>query len=251
MNMKKFLYVMAAVYLVAAVVGIALFKSPNHSKAFLDQYGHDLERCEKIVKNDAYKLYAERKHLYNASPELLADAKFVEEFEAKPAFQAEKKRRFHYTMYFKALNSTAFILLIAFAAKKPLLEFLDKQIGEIQSGLENAEQSKRDAVKAKAAAAAKMAQWDETAKQIRKETDALITSQLRAIQQELEDAKAQLEKEEQDRRVAEELRAARIIKEELVTQALDSLDRRYRSEGTQVLLAANVDSFVRFMERLT
>jgi hypothetical protein len=41
------------------------------------------------------------------------------------------------------------------------------------------------------------------------------------------------------------------MKEELVNQSLAALEQRYRTGGTQVLLATNVDSFVRFMERLT
>ncbi len=251
MSTKKFLYTMTAVYIIGAVAGIALFKSPGYSKAYLAKYEHEHERHHKIMKNEEYKLYAERPHLYHAGAKLIADAEFVKEYESHPEFQAEQSRRFRYNTYFKVLNSTVFILLLGFVLKKPALGFLDKQIVEIRAGLDNAERARKDASQAKSVAAAKMAKWEETAKGIRKETDALIAQQLRGIHKEFEDAKVQLEKEERDRRLAEELRAARIMKEELVNQSLAALEQRYRTEGTQVLLATNVDSFVRFMERLT
>jgi molecular chaperone DnaK (HSP70) len=95
-----------------------------------------------------------------------------------------------------------------------------------------------------------MGKWEDTAKGIRKETDKLIAQQLREIHKEFEDAKVQLDKEEQDRRLAEELRAARAIKEDLVNQAVATLEQRYKTESTQARLTASVDLFVRFMERL-
>ncbi len=249
--MKKFLYTMAAIYVVCAVVGIALFRSPNLSSAFLATHEEEHKRFEEIVKSNEYKLYIERPHLYKASPELVADAAFAKEFEEKPEFLAEQKRRFRYTMFFKVVNSITFIALVGFAVKKPLLGFLDKQISDIKAGLSNAEQARKDAAKAKSEASAKMTQWDETAKSIHKETDGLIAAQLRDIHKEFEEAKGELEKEKQDRRLAEEFRAARTMKEELVNQALGALEKRYRTEGTHALLAANVDSFERFMEKLS
>jgi len=251
MSMKKFLYTMTAMYVIGAVVGIAIFKSPGYSKAYLGKYGHEHERRHKIMRNEEYKIYAERPHLYKAGPKLIADAKFVKEYEARPEFQAESNRIFRYAMYFRALNSTVFILLLGYALKKPALDFLDRQIAEIRSGLDDAERARKEATLAKSAATAKMDKWEDTAKSIRKETDELIARQLREIDKEFQEAKVQLEKEEQDRRTAEELRAARIMKEELVNQSLAALEQRYRIEGTQVLLATNVNSFVRFMERLT
>jgi F0F1-type ATP synthase membrane subunit b/b' len=148
------------------------------------------------------------------------------------------------------MNSTIFILLLGFALKKPTLDFLDRQIVEIRAGLDNAERVRKEASQAKSVASGKMGKWEDTAKGIRKETDKLIAQQLREIHKEFEDAKVQLDKEEQDRRLAEELRAARAIKEDLVNQAVATLEQRYKTESTQARLTASVDLFVRFMERL-
>ena len=250
MSTKKFLYTMAAVYVIGAVVGIAIFKSPSYSKAYLDKYGHEHERRHKIMKNEEYKAYAERPHLYKAGAKLIADAEFVKAYESRLEFQAEQRRIFRYTMYFKVMNSTIFILLLGFALKKPTLDFLDRQIVEIRAGLDNAERARKEASQAKSVASGKMGKWEDTAKGIRKETDRVIEQQLREIHKEFEDAKVQLDKEEQDRRLAEELRAARTIKEDLVNQAVATLEQRYKTESTQARLTVSVDSFVRFMERL-
>lgn len=246
--MKKFLYTVAAVYVVAAVVGVALFRSPNYSAAYLDKFHEEHERHHSLLANEEFKIYLERPHLVKADAKTTADAEFVKEYEARPEYQAEVKRIFRYTMYFKVLNSTIFILIIVVAAKNPLLGFLDKQIGDIRAALDNAERARKEAAVAKAAASEKLGAWEDTAKGIRKETDTLIAKQLGELAQEFEDAKQQVAKEEQERRQAEEFRAAKTLKEELVTQALTALEQRYKAQGPDALLGANVDSFVRFME---
>jgi len=72
MSTKRFLYTMVAIYIVAAVVGIALFKSPGYSKQYTAQHKHEMERRHKIMKSEEYKAYIERPHLHHPDAKLLA-----------------------------------------------------------------------------------------------------------------------------------------------------------------------------------
>jgi len=250
MSTKKFLYTTVAIYIVAAVVGIALFRSPGYSRQYIAKYAHDMERRHKIMKNEAYKAYIERPKLHPASAKLLADVSFMKEYESRKEFTNEQRRMFRYTIYFRVLNSAVFIVLMGYALKKPVLDFLDKKVAEIRNELSDAERARIEAAQAKSEADGKMERWQQTTEGIKKETDALIARQLQGIHKELEDTKAQLGKEQEDRRLAEERRAVRIIKEDLVNGAAAALEQRYKTEATQARLTASVDSFVRFMERL-
>jgi F0F1-type ATP synthase membrane subunit b/b' len=251
MSMKKFLYTVLGVYVACAVLGLLLFKSPSYSRPYLAKYGHEHERYHKIVKNEKYKAYIERPHLHPADERLLADVEFAKAYEARPELKAERRRMFAYDVYFKVLNSTAFIVLIARALRKPVVQFLDGKITEIRSELDSADKARAEAQQLKAAAATKMEQWAAIEEGILKDTDAAIEQKLAAIRQEFEEARAELANETADRKQAEVYRAVRTVKEELVSQAIRTLEERYRTETTQAQLAANVDRFVRFMDRLS
>ncbi len=248
---KKFLYGIAAIYVVCAAMGIVLFHSPNYSKGYMAKFKEEHERRHHILKNEEYKAYIERPALHHADATLLADVEFVKEYEARPEFQAEKSRIFWYNMYFKILNSVVFIALMGKAIYGPTVKFLDEKIVEIRTELENAEKARTEAQQAKSKASAKMDQWRVIEEDLQKETDDSIQKHMAEINREFEEARAQLQKETGDRRLAEELRAARLVKEEAVTSALAQLETRYRTEATQELLAKNVDTFVRLMDRLS
>ena len=249
--MKKFLLKLLGAYIVAAVVGILLFHSPGYSRQYLKQYGHEHERYHKTNKNEEYIKYIERPNLHHADDHLLADVAFMKEYEARPEFQAEKRRMFRYSMYYKALNSIVFFLLVWRGLSKPVADFLDKSIAEMRAGLSDAEKARKEAQQAKAAAQAKMDQWAPFQEQLSKDTDAAINGDLAVIANELDAAERQFAKETEDRRQAEVYRAARLLREELVTQAMTTLEQRYRTEATQERITNDVGKFVRLMDRLS
>jgi F0F1-type ATP synthase membrane subunit b/b' len=251
MSTKKFLYTMFIAYAVCASVGLALFRSPSYSRQYLAKYGHEHERYHKITKNKEYKVYIERPHLRHADARLQADAAFAKDYEAREDFRAERRRMFAYDVYFKVLNSTAFIVLIARALRKPLVQFLDGKITEIRSELDSADRARAEAQQIKAAASTKMEQWAAIEEGILKDADAAIAQRLAVIRQEFEEARAELVNETADRKQAEGYRSVQTVKEELVSQAIRTLEERYRTETSQAQLAANVDRFVRFMDRLS
>jgi len=249
--MKKFLLKLLGAYIVAAVTGILLFHSPGYSRQYLKEYGHEHERYHKTSKNEEYVKYIERPNLHHADDRMLADVAFMKEYQARPAFQAEKSRMFRYSMYFKALNSIVFLVLMWRGLHKTVTDFLDKSITEMRAGLIDAEKARKEAQQAKAAAQGKMDQWAPFQEQLNKNTDAAINTDLAAIRNELDAAKSQLAKETEDRKQAEVYRAARLLREELVTQAMTTLEQRYRTEATQERLTDDVGKFVRLMDRLS
>jgi F0F1-type ATP synthase membrane subunit b/b' len=251
MSTKKFLYLMLALYVGGAVVGIALFRTPSYSRQYLAKYGRDHERYRKIMKNEEYKAYIERPNLHPADARLLADAAFMKDYEGRSEFRAEKRRIFAYSGYFKVLNSVVFILLLGRALRKPVLEYLDGRIHEIRTELDAAARARTEAQQAKAGVLAKVDHWSAIEADLRKQTDETMQQDLAAIHAEFDHARAQLEKETADRKQFELLRASRRIKEELVSQAIKTLEQRYRTEATSERLARNVDRFVRLMDRLS
>lgn len=252
MSTKKFLYTVLVVYIVVAVIGVALFRSPSLSAAYTKEHGKDHAAFLKIKKTPWFKAYEERPKLHPPVNEQQREAvEFVEHYEANPQFHAEEARMFRYTIYFRVLNSTIFVVLIGFVLRKPLAGFLDSKISEIRTDLDTAAKAREDAVQLRAQAQEKVEKWESVEAAIKKEADDNLRADLAKIQAEFKQACEQLEKETVDRRQAEHYRAERTLKTELVEEALSALKERYRTEATGDNLARNVDTFVKLMERLS
>ncbi|HOV75031.1 MAG TPA: hypothetical protein PK967_13760 [Candidatus Hydrogenedentes bacterium] len=252
MSTKKFLYIMLALYVAGAVVGVALFRSPGLSRAYLKEFGKEHKEFLKIKKSDWFKAYEERPALHPPVNEHQREQiEFVEHYEANPRFHAEETRAFRYTIYFRFLNAAVFIALMAFALRKPLGDYLDGKIAEIRSELDEAAKAREEAARLKEQARGKIEHWEEVEAAIIKEADQALEKDLAKINQEFEQSKAQFEKELADRRLAEQYRAERTIKTELVEQAIAAVENRYRTEATLERLTQNVDTFTKLMERLS
>ncbi len=252
MSLKKVLYILLAVYIVGAVVGVALFHSPNLSAAYKKQYGKEHTEFLKIKKMPWFRVYEERPKLHPPTDEHQREAiEFAEHYEANPLFQAEEARMFRYMVYFRVLNSGVFVALIAFALRKPLTGFLDNKIAEIGSDLDSAAKAREEAACLKAQSHGRVEKWESVEAAIQAEADLNLQQDLAKIGLEFEKARAQLDKELTDRRQAEQYRAERTIKTELVQEALATLENRYRTEATLEHLTRNVDTFSKLMERLS
>lgn len=101
------------------------------------------------------------------------------------------------------------------------------------------------------AARSKIEQWPQAEAQIQKDTDELVARNLRQISEEFAHARGQLAREAEDRKQAEQYRASRLIREEIVTQTLRSLEERYMKEASEERLTLHVDRFVRLMDKLS
>jgi len=248
---KRLVLRVTIVYSIAIVVGLVLFHSPNLSKAYLQQYGKDHERYIATIKSAAFKAYEEKPALHPLHGKLEEDAKFAEEYRERPAFIHEEARIWWFVEYFKVLNSVAFILYLAGFVGKPLLGFLDAQIKEIQRNLDDAAKARQDAAAVKAGVQGKTDGWAGTETRMRSEAEAAAAHHLAKIQTEATEAAAALAKQTAERKQAELYAVARTIKAELVTESIQRLEERYKTELTLEKLSVNVGRFVDLMERLS
>ncbi|MCX5757936.1 MAG: hypothetical protein NTU83_05425 [Candidatus Hydrogenedentes bacterium] len=252
MSMKKFLKIVLAVYIIGAIIGVALFRSPNLSAAYKKQYGKEHAEFLKIKKTPWFKAYEERPKLHPPiDKRQLEDIETVENYESRSEFQAEETRIFRYVIYFRVLNSGVFVALIAFALRKPLMGFLDDKVAEIRSDLDSAAKAREEAARLKAQSRDRVEKRESVEAAIQKEADLSLQRDLAKIRLEFEQSRAQLDKELTDRRQAERYRAERTIKTELVQEAITALENRYRTEATLEHLTRNVDTFAELMERLS
>jgi F0F1-type ATP synthase membrane subunit b/b' len=248
---KRLIRNVTVVYALGIVIGLVLFHSPNFSKSYLQQYGADHERYRAIIKTPEFKAYEERPALHPVHGKLEEDVEFVEAYLERPEYLREENRVWWFVEYFKVLNSTVFILYLAGFVGRPLLDYLDGQIKDIRKGLDDAARARQDAKASKAGVQEKVAGWAEMEDRINKESEATIAQHVAKIQAEESDAATLLARQTAERKQAELFTAARTIKTELVTEAIQRLEERYKNELTLEKLSVNVDHFVNMMERLS
>jgi F0F1-type ATP synthase membrane subunit b/b' len=252
MTTKQFLLFITLIYVAGSVVGILVLKGPNLTPQYMEKYGEEHERYLKVLDNEEFHKHEQRPALYPIKNETLAaEFAFAEEYQHNPEFRAEKRRIFYYEWYFKVLNVIVFSWLLVRFVKKPLLEALDTRIDAIRSDLKSSGEDAKQGAALEAAAKAKIDQWAETSRDMRRQTDSVIKENLANIAGEFSLARKQLEKETTDRKQAELYRASRTVRQEIVEEMLREIELRHSNEATQERLADNVNQFVRMMERLS
>jgi len=257
---KRFLLLFVVVYIGCALLGYALFQSPNLSPEYMAQHGQEHERFVAITRSHDFELFHQRPHLFERQGEAYvyghssvsaADVEFVEEYEANPAFQSEESRIAHFILYFKSFNSILFIWLVAHFARGPLVNLLDQKIHETRTKVDEAARARESAAQKQAEAKTAMAGWAETEKCMLAETDKHIADQVAKIQEEARLARIRLERDIEDHKRAETARAEAILREELVNKAIAELTERYKTQAPLDELKSNVDQFVRLTELLS
>jgi F0F1-type ATP synthase membrane subunit b/b' len=248
---RKFLVILALAYLAGAGGGLALFRSPGLSKAYLQQYGHEHERYRRIAETPEYQRYRERPALNPLNGPMAQKAAFALDYEQRPALRAERRRIMAYVVWFKILNMAALAALALHFITPPLLRFLDQHGELIRAELAEAETARGDALSKQAEAQAVLDTWPNTEEQIRIRTERALEASLAEVREQTRFAREQITREIKNRRAGELSVAARTLKEELVAQAVEDLEEKYRREATPERQSANVDQFVRFMGYLS
>jgi F0F1-type ATP synthase membrane subunit b/b' len=247
----RYVLIVLAVYIAGTILGIAIFKTPDYSAEYKKKFGAEHARFVAIETSDAYKLWKQRPNLNPPSPVLEKQIAFVEEYEKTPELHAERARMAEYVFFFRILNTVIFCSLLVYALKGPALGFLDGKIAEIRTAFAEAEKARLEGQDKHAKAKAQIDTWSTKEEEVRRDNEAAIQRALAEIEEEARQARLQLEKATADRKEDELLRAEAAMKEEMVTEALDILEKRYRTEATVDQLRANVDQFAKLMERLT
>ena len=257
---KRYLLIYAGLYIAFCVLGYALFKSPALSAEYLSKHGEEHERFEAITLGPNYRAWHQRPDLfveqdgvltYNTFAISEADVEFVHHYEDNPAFQAEEHRIHYFHLYFKSLSSIFFLWIIVHFARKPLVSFLDNKIHETRTRVDAAARAREEAARKQAEAEQALAGWAETEQCMVADTDRIVAAQVAKIQEEARLARIRLERDVEDHKRAEAARAAAILREELVNQAIETLKQRYKDQAPLDELKSNVDQFVRLAELLS
>jgi len=247
---KRFLLTITSVYVVGAVAGLWLYRSPWYSNEYLARHGKDHERYHELLRDQDYQRYVQRPGRHAGNDAMAAAAAFVEEYERRPEFLHELHRVEGYSIYFRLLNSATVVVLIVRFGRKPVRDFLDARISRLANDLSGAEQLAKEARQLRDEAQHAADEWPDRQARIVRETDEAIDASLLEIREEYVQARAQLLRATVDRKQAEVLRAEQMVRRELIEQAMTILEERYRTQSAGESLSRSVDEFVRLMERL-
>lgn len=250
-QVKRFLISWFVAYVVFCGLGIALFKSPSFSSAYLAKYKADHEKFYAILKSEPYKIWHERPQLHPPDAVLQEKIEFVNEYEERPEFRAEEHRTGHYRLYFKWMNAIMFVVLVVRLARKPLCDFLDGKIAEIRTTIETAEHESETAAQKNAEAHTKLKTFPGIADGIRKKSEGDIEENRQRINEEHKLAEHQLVVEVEDRKREDWHEASVTIRHELVNQALTRVEERYRTEPSLKNLEHSVDEFISVLEQIS
>jgi len=245
---KRFLLVSLAVYSALSVAGLLFFKSPDLSKSYLARYGEAHDRFVRITNDPSFEQFRERPHLYPPEDPRHEQLAFVQAYQAQPEYRAERLRIEAFTLWFHVLNGVVFLVLVVRFAYRPTLDYLDKRVHETRTTMTKASKARTAAMHRLAEVQAEADQWPEKQAEMNARAEDAINASLVQIREEARLATFQLARETEDRKRTEVLRAAAQIKQELVAQAVETLQARYAAEASEVELRKNVDQFASLLE---
>jgi len=251
---KRFLVALALVSLVVWLAGNVLLGPPSFSGSYMEQYKQEHEHYLEVTKSHAYKLYAQRPELHppdapDKPPNFAASVAFVEAYMQRPEFQAEQRRIARYEIFFDFFNTGVVLVLIAWVARKPLVQYLDSRIAALETRMAEVEAARSTAAAQLAAAQAKMAGLPEEQAQVDRDTEDRIAREMEAVSLANAQSLELMERELQDRLMHEELAARQAMKRELVDRALDELAQRLQSGPQESMHERLIEEFAAEMER--
>jgi len=245
---KRFLLITFAIYTVLAAIGLVWLRSPNLSKRYLAQNQAAHHRFVDITNDPAFQLFKERPHLYPPQDPRHEQLAFIQAYQAQPEYHAERVRIEAFTLWFHVLNGVSFLVLVIRFAYRPTINYLDKKAHEIRARMTKASRARTAAMHRLAEVQAEADQWPQKESDIKNSADKAIVASLVQIHEEARLARIQLARETEDRKHAELHRAAGRIKQELVSQAVETLQARYAAEVSERALVDKVDQFVRLLD---
>lgn len=247
---KRFLIVYAVIYVVVAIgLNIAL-GPPGFSSGYLETNKADHDRYMDGVKRDAYKIWTERPELNPPDEALSALIAFIGEYEVREDFIKEQRRRSLYSVLFDCFNALMFIVLVVRFATKPIASAIDSMIEQVRTRIEKSERAQADAAQRKKNAEDKLAGVDGERERIFHETAERVEHDRAAIKESTALALTQLERELEDRKRTEELKARNMMKQELIDEAIEVLVARYKAERAADRESVLIQDFVRQLERM-
>jgi F0F1-type ATP synthase membrane subunit b/b' len=245
---KRLLLISFAAYGAVAAAGLIFFKSPDLSKSYLARFGSDHERFVDITNDPGFQLFRERPHLYPAEDARHEQQAFVRAYQTRPEYRAERLRIEAFTLYFHVLNGVVFLVLAVGFSYRPVLNYLDKRVLDIKTQMAETSKARTAAMHRLAEVEAEADQWTQKEAGIKARADEAINASLVQIGEEARLARIQLARETEDRKRAELFRADALIKRELVSEAIETIEARYAAETSERDLRDKVDEFVRLLD---
>lgn len=241
---KRFLIAYVAAYLFVAIALNILWGPPGLSKEYSADYKDEHDRYLSIMKSDGYKLWLERPELNEPAEDLAAQIEFIGEYEARPAFQAERQRRARYEIVFDVFNALMVAALIYRFAKAPFLGFVDGQIAQLRERIEGAESDSRTMAGRKAQAAAQLDGIGEERDRMTEDVAKRLEIERAQVEENTAQGMALLERETEDRKRYAEQHARQALKETLVDAAIGNVAKSYESRRTSASESRLIDGFL-------
>lgn len=247
---KKFLIQLTGVAL-AGWIGVNwLLGPPGYSSEYLSEHGVAHEHYLEAVKNNEYKRYTQRPHLFDLEerPELKQRVDFVSEYTATEAFQAEQHRIHLYSLFFEFFNTILVVVLAVRFAKAPLLTFLDNQIEELREKMSQSARSRKSALGRRAAIEEKLARIDDEELKVAAGTERRLEREMAELAEANHYSLGLQERETAERKKAELHKAELDVKRRLVDDAIAVLIEEARQRQTEASQEALVRQFARDVE---
>jgi F0F1-type ATP synthase membrane subunit b/b' len=241
---KGFLIVFAAVYVVLAGAGLAIWGGPDYSAEYMDRFKDDHERFLSITKSTNYKKYMQQGEAAPENETLGAQKAFVAEYTSRSEYIAEEQRRGMRQTYFGILNATALVLIAIRFGRAPMMQFLDAQIAEVRARLEEAANAKAEAAKRLEEAQTRLAGLKADEEQAKAYAAELIERERAALEEGTKNALSFIDDETADRKRIAALQAAKTIRRELVEKAAAAVAEEYVRNRTADTEAEQTAAFI-------
>jgi F0F1-type ATP synthase membrane subunit b/b' len=235
---KKFLLQLFGVYLAIAIPIAFLLGPPGFSRGFLEEYQNELDHYYEVVKSTEYKHWQQRPHLVEANPDVFteafaADVQFVQAFGTSEAYVSEMRRRDLLRILFNFLNAGVGITLIVHFGRKPLMDYLDKQVAQIRERLETARVAREEAEAARKAAEMQMGSLAAETEGMAEQAHGAAQEAVSALETETNELLSAIEEELALRKKIEVQRAAMALKAQLVEEAGKRVEARLSEEFSE------------------
>lgn len=248
---KRFLIVFVIAYAIPGIAVNLMLGPPGMSSEWLEQGTNkdDYELYLEYYKDDEVKLHLQNPDRHLLSEERAADAEKVKAFEAREDVKHEFHRRHLYELIFEFVNVVAVIVIVVYFAKKPLLSFLDDKIEEVRKRIESAATIRTEAEARQAEAKARMDGIDSEVARIKEQAEALRETERGNLSEQTDHILEQLEREIEDRKELEQVRAATRMRDELIERAFVDVEDQLLAERSPERQAAMLDQFTAGLEQ--
>lgn len=241
---KKFLIGYVIAYLVLGIAIHLVVGGTSVPEADREQYKADVDVYWDIVKSDTYKLWTQSPEVNPPDDAFSARLARLDLITGWPVFQKEQRRKAIFDGLFDFFNFFMGVVLIVRFGRKPLLNFLDQGINDLREKIEVIEENKSKALARKAVADERLTNADEEKDRIASDARRVAEADREAIEKDTREALVQIDADMERRKILEERTAVRLVKEELISVAIEQIGKDFSEGASERQHAVLVDQFI-------